>query len=125
MRAPVKSDPMKGRPIGSAPKPPDETATLPQLRARIAAFLAEPSGSIEVGSLAAQVMRHLDTKIAQVRLSAQTVAKQRDHHPDLADADYALIPELLSDPTVVLEEGAQHVLRTHRIISGDAGDLEK
>jgi len=91
MRAPVKSDPMKGRPIGSAPKPPDETATLPQLRARIAAF----------------------------------VAKQRDHHPDLADADYALIPELLSDPTVVLEEGAQHVLLTHRIISGDAGDLEK
>jgi hypothetical protein len=84
------------------------------LRAGIASFLESPSGAVKAGDLPVHVMRLLDTDISAVQLSDMTMEKQRLNHGDLTDQDYAVLPELLADPTVVLQQDTNHVLLLRR-----------
>ncbi len=80
----------------------DSGDLMSALRAGIASFLESPSGAVKAGDLPVHVMRLLDTDISAVQLSDMTMEKQRLNHGDLTDQDYAVLPELLADPTVVL-----------------------
>lgn len=113
-KAPVKSDPMKALPGPGTPTHPDASAPMPDLKPAIAQFLAAPEGAIAVGDLPAHVMKILKTSEPKVLLSAGTMVKQDISHPDLVDKDYAVLPELLHNPTVVLRQDDNHVLLLRR-----------
>jgi len=89
---------------------PDSGALTSALRAGIASFLDSTNGVVKAGDLPAHVMKLLDTDEPAVQLSDVTMEKQRLKHRDLMDQDYAMLPELLANPAVVLQQDSNHVL---------------
>ncbi len=111
---PVKTDPMRPGDLPSTPKAPEAGAPLPPVPAALQRFLDAPSGSVDVGNLPAVVQKALGSSVAPVRLSDQTLAKQRENHPDLDDKHYGLLPDLVRRPTVALSGDNERVLLLRR-----------
>jgi hypothetical protein len=77
-------------------------------------FIKEPCGTITVGEMPEHVMRCLSAGVPEVKLSAETLAKQQRHHPELTMQDYIAAAQLVRDPTVVLVGRPNHVLLLRR-----------
>ncbi len=78
------------------------------------AFVKEPKGRIQVGSLNPPVMKALGTHSAAVLLSDETMAKQTEHHPDLSIDDYLRIGDMLAHPDLVLRYQDRRIHIVHR-----------
>lgn len=92
-------------PASSAP-----SATPVANRSEIARFVEGPEGNIAVADLPVEIT----SRLAAVRalLSAQTMEKQRRHHPELTVEEYSVVlPALLGEAELVIEiDGRLHVL---------------
>jgi len=66
-------------------------------------------GEVEAGALHTVPRQALGTDTDSVRLSSDTLGKQRTHHPELTDAEYAEIPQMLADPLASYHAKPNHV----------------
>ena len=71
-------------------------------------------GNFPVAVLDKQYRALLDAKTQAVYLSSQTLAKNRLKHPDLAIADYRLLPGIIAEAQLVIEEKGQYLLFVKR-----------
>lgn len=81
-----------------------QISTLP---AAFRHFVACPEGRIAVGHLPEAVRAAFGARTGEVLLSAETMAKQKRHHPDLTADDYLLLPLLLSWPDVAVAQAGR------------------
>ena len=106
--------------IGAAPPRPAFT-TLPRPPAtpdQVQAFLQHPIGNLRVGVLNPDVAMAIGTKQREVLLSADTMEKQLEHHPNLTHHDYAALPQIIASPSLVVLDGDRRVVLLRKI-----GDL--
>lgn len=82
---------------------PAAAATVRHLTAgpAFAQWQAAPQGSFPVAKLAPHHAEQLDTGATVARLSSETYAKQRSQHPELQQADYARIQDVVERGEVV------------------------
>ena len=103
---PVKAPdlvPVAGSPAAPPPPPPASEAD-------IRAFVQDPKGEINLGDLAEAARKDLGAQTRAVRLSADTMDKQLEHHPELTGHDYARLPEIVSRPDLTIAHQDQRVL---------------
>lgn len=74
---------------------------------RFARWLAAPEGAFPVARLALQDAAALGSAPRVAVLSADTVAKQRDRHPEIGVADYAAIQDIVETATHRIVDGAK------------------
>jgi hypothetical protein len=72
-----------------------------------ACWLQQPSEDFPLFELAPELAEWIGAQVPTVRLSAQTLEKNRRHHPELADADYQLLLNFQPVAGQVLREGAR------------------
>jgi hypothetical protein len=89
--------PLKEPPIASSPRYPGTEDKTPILSPEMAAFL-EPA------------RRAIGAATTDVIVTAAFVAKQRSKRGRLPVMTYALVPELLANPTAILAQGNRRVL---------------
>jgi hypothetical protein len=112
---PVSIGTIDGPARPDVPIPPPSAKEAAQIAAeRIRRFLLRPDGHAEVGHLPADVAEAIGAKAREVRLSAETLVKQRRHHPELSEEEYLLLPRVLASPTVVLRDGPRNVVLLRR-----------
>lgn len=89
---------------------PDDLATATATRLLAGRGFADwqkaPVGAFPVGVLPDAVRTAIGATQRAVVLSAETMRKQRANHPDLKQADYALLPAILAAPDFATIEGA-------------------
>lgn len=81
-------------------------------RAAISAWIADPArtGHIVVGTIPESLATAIGARPTEVRLSAETMAKQDREHPrrgsrpQLTDTDYLLLPDLLAEPGEIIQD---------------------
>jgi hypothetical protein len=78
----------------------------------MAAFLGRqtPVGEIVAGQLSEPARRAIGAATTDVIVTAAFVAKQRSKRGRLPVMTYALVPELLANPTAILAQGNRRVL---------------
>jgi hypothetical protein len=103
----------KLRGLGTIAKRNSPKASL-ALEQALKKFVKQPSGAITLAKMPEHVTQCLGTDVPEVQLSAETLAKQQRHHPELTMQDYISAAELVSNPTVVLAGGSNHVLLLRR-----------
>lgn len=126
--APLRPRPVEPTP-DTAPKPvaPTPASKTPVVLAPsgmeavpadvLQSFLADPHGMVQVGRLPPDTLRRLGAKSDAVLLSAETLAKQRAHHPDLTDALYHdVVAAVLRAPEWTMPNVPLHLrlLRVHQ-----------
>lgn len=70
-----------------------------------ARFIRDPQGSMPVMAIAPEIVGALALDSRVALLSADTMAKQQAHHPELTVDDYRLLPTLFSAATVAVQDG--------------------
>ncbi len=80
---------------------------------QLASFMAHPRGEIGLGRIAAELQDALNLATDVVRLSAQSLRKERHEHPDMTEADYAALPGVLEHPdlTALQKDGRALLLK--------------
>lgn len=73
-------------------------------------FVSEPSGEIPVGTVPSAVARALGAATREVRFSAESAQKNRLHHPELTEQDYARLVQVVARPAVMLAQDERRVL---------------
>ena len=68
-------------------------------------FLSRPAGSHPVMIMADEEAAAIGANARVVRLSDQTLQKQREFHPELTDEDYRRLPSLGDAPVVIVQPG--------------------
>jgi len=76
-------------------------------------FLREPVNEYPVASLDNDLKRRLSAKQNAVLLSADTLAKQRRNHPELTDAEYRLLPDIINKGAVIAQDNQRVVFFAH------------
>ncbi len=77
-------------------------------------FLNDPAGDMPVMQLPEAASGRTGTRTRVVLLSAETMRKQQQNHPDLTTNDYRSLPDLGSQPDLVLQDGEQTVTLIRR-----------
>ncbi len=76
----------------------------------LAVWLKHPKGMFNITTVPPAVAKALGASTQQVYLSPETLAKNKQHHPDITMADYARLEALVSRPQVVVKDGARSVV---------------
>lgn len=92
---------------GLPPPAPAPPPSLPE-------FLRAPRAEATAGSLPAPIAAELGAAGTEVKLSAETFAKQMFRHSDLTPADYLRLPELLDAPALVLRQSERRLVLLRR-----------
>ncbi|WP_308719199.1 phage minor head protein [Komagataeibacter xylinus] len=91
-------------------------------------LLHKPVGTVEAGTVSAEISRELGTTTSSVLLSGATMEKQIRNHPDLTEADYRAVPEVLAHPVVIARSRTRHLMmfswagRLYRAVIKVTGD---
>lgn len=80
----------------------------------MAEFLARPRGAFPVMRLSDGAAAAIGAERRVAVLSAESAAKNVEHHPDLSPADYALLPELGAAPTLIVQDATQKIVIVKR-----------
>ncbi|GAB0119471.1 phage head morphogenesis protein [Acidisoma sp. 7E03] len=91
------------RAIPSVPVAPSHN--LPATPEEVEQFIQAPSGAIVVGYVPLGVQQAARMSAPIVQLSADTVARQAQTHPEITSAEYRLLPQLIEQPSLVLDQG--------------------
>ncbi|TFF20530.1 hypothetical protein E3C22_16610 [Jiella endophytica] len=70
-----------------------------------ARFLEDPQGSLPVMAIGREIADALGADTTVALLSADTVVKQKQRHPELTIEDYRRLPAIGIDPTLVVQDG--------------------
>lgn len=73
--------------------------------ARFARFMADPQGDIPMFLLPPEIGAATEAKAAVALLSAETMRKQLERHPELTLADYLQLPAIAEEATLILQDG--------------------
>jgi SPP1 gp7 family putative phage head morphogenesis protein len=87
--------------------PPGERAVSP---ATLRAFVHNPEGAIQIGTLPRPLREAIGAKTDVVQLSSATMRKQRAFHEELTIDDYAAVSDLLDHPDVAYTDRDMHVV---------------
>lgn len=98
---------------GLADTPPDQAAA--SIRSMVAArefkqWMDNPKGNMPVMQLPEEVATAIGAKSRVGMLSAETVGKNRERHPDMSLTDYRQLPDMGEAPTVVIQDGENTVV---------------
>lgn len=97
----------------------DERDALGQLRAAVGSplfseWLASPRGEFPVFRLPADAAAAINAERRVARFSAESLEKNKRHHPDLDAEDYRALPEMGGSPTVIVQDGGQSLVIVRR-----------
>jgi hypothetical protein len=95
--------------------------TLQRLGRRLHAFLVRsvsagrlPADRLIVGQVPPAAQQALGSKTSEVVVDDSFAQHQRDSHPEVPLAAYAMLPEVLAHPTVILRQGNRRLLLLKR-----------
>ncbi|GAB4257126.1 MAG: hypothetical protein Kow0065_06260 [Methylomicrobium sp.] len=74
------------------------------------AWLKSPEGFFRVMTVPTEIAQALGANTRQVVLSPDTLVKNRQHHPDLTDSDYAKLDQIGENPTIAVKDGNRTVV---------------
>ena len=95
--------------------------TLEGLGRRLHAFLVRdvpdgrlPADRLIVGQLTPAAQQALGSKTSEVVVDESFALHQRESHPEVPVAAYAVLPAVLAHPTVILQQGNRRLLLLKR-----------
>ncbi|MBP0439444.1 phage minor head protein [Tianweitania sediminis] len=94
------------RPIASPPALARAAIEETIASERFGRFLDEPEGELPIALLPTEVGASTSSQAGVVLLSAETMRKQLQRHPDLTRSDYAVIPSLVENASLIIQAGA-------------------
>ena len=110
----------KSNPGKAAWQPELEKYNYDESRSYVESALAGPAferflqgkteNEIPVAVLDEKYAKLLASKVHTVRLSAQSLEKNKKHHPDINSADYKRIPKIISTPQKIFQKGDNKLL---------------
>lgn len=68
-------------------------------------FIDDPQGTMPVMTVPDEISSAAHSDVRVALLSAETMAKQKRHHPELTIEDYRAIPSIGIDPTLIIQDG--------------------
>lgn len=91
--------------IGGVPEMVDAAIADVFASGRFARFLAKPQGELPIARLPAEIGAATDASAAVALLSAETMAKQLQHHPELAAEDYQALQSMTEAAELIVQDG--------------------
>lgn len=69
-----------------------------------------PKNDFDIANTTGRMKKALDTKAATIRISAQTLKKQKAHHPELEWYEYLLLHSMFAQPLLMVKDGERTIV---------------